>query len=426
MESWFCSSWIHLSLVIIMFRNISAYPASPLRYTIHSANHSFDEAMDLCSPGVLATFKTEQELGVILGEISSGSHLHQNPSIFWVGLRKGKKECVLPTLPLRGFKWIEDGSEKSQVIVNWIVEPENTCATLRCAALKLHVDGSKVTSWGLIPVGCKNKYQFICKLGDRLTGGTPKPPNSAVPEPHNPEPVPATREPEPEPATSELPTEGPEQESDQNPKTGPEVDGLKPGSEPALVSDSCQHPIIHSARSISMDSINSSRIQVECWSNIQLELHCSGRPALWQMLDDSPANFTTLCQPCEDGFEKDASGNCLDIDECSRRSPCRHTCLNTEGSYRCVCTNEDGKHQDEDSPVCRDKVNNDNFMSSILFPVLVAVAALVVLVVVVMVIVKCCLMRRSKKRAMKKAEKMGMKTKEGTDSFETANEKGLV
>lgn len=402
MESWFCSSWMHLSLIIIVFRNISAYPASPPRYTIHSNKSSFDEAMDLCSPGVLATIKTEQELGIIIGEISSGSHLHQNPSIFWVGLRKAKKECVLPTLPLRGFKWIEDGSEKSQVS-RWIVEPENTCTTLRCAALKLHVDGSKVTSWGLIPVGCRNKYQFICKLGDRLTGGTPKPPNSAVPEPHNPEPVPATREPEPEPPTSELPTEGPEQKSDQNPKTGPEVHSLKPGSEPALGSDSCQHPVIHPARSIILDPINSSRIQVECWTKIQLELHCSGRPAVWRMLDNSPANFTTLCQPCANGFKKDASGNCLD------------------------CTNEDGKHQDEDSPVCTDvPVNNDNFMSGILFPVLVAVAALVVLVVVVIVMVKCCLMRRSKKRAMKKAEKMGLKTKEDTDSFETANEKGSV
>lgn len=147
-----------------------------------------------------------------------------------------------------------------------------------------------------------------------------------------------------------------------------------------------------------MTLANSSRIKLECWSSALVDLHCSGRPAVWRMTDNSPANLTTICQLC---------------------GPCRHTCVTVEGSYRCICTDKDGKHHDADSPECVSPTD-----SSLLLWVLVAVAAVVlVLVVVVAVTVKCCLMRRSKKRAMKKAEKMAMKSKGGKDSFETANEK---
>lgn len=191
----------------------------------------------------------------------------------------------------------------------------------------------------------------------------------------------------------------------------------------------CQHPHIPSARSLILDPDNSSRILVECWSSVQLELRCLGRPAVWRLMDDSPANFTTICDPCEDGFQKDTSGNCVDVDECGGGgAPCRHTCLNTAGSYRCVCSDENGKHRDEDSPVCTDTAvtGDSSSLSGILIPVLVAVSALVVLVVLVAVTVKCSLMRRSKRRAIKKAEKMAMKSKDDKDSFQSANEKVAI
>ncbi|XP_070776610.1 C-type lectin domain family 14 member A [Enoplosus armatus] len=462
MASQFCSSWIYLWVVIVLLRNISGDPASPPRYTVHHTHASFDQAMEDCSPGVLTTLATEQEVADILSLVSkSSSPLNQNEFTFWVGLRRVKKECVVPMLPLRGFKWMEDGSEKSQVS-RWTAEPKRTCTTVRCAALKGELDGSTVTRWGLIPVTCKTSYQFICKLRDTLTRetlkgretpeerhtpeereasvkpatqqpatpespklATPEPLKPATPESPKPEPRPATLKPEPTSPEHKLPTQGPETETDLKPKTGPELQGPDPDLEPVPGLDSCQHPLIPGARFLSLDPDNSSRIQVECWSTIQLELYCLGRPAVWRLLDDSPANFTTVCQPCEDGFDKDASGNCVDIDECSGSSPCRYTCLNTEGSHRCVCSDENGKHHDEDSQACMDMVANGDsgLLSGILIPVLVAVAALVVLVIVVTVMVKCCLMKQSKKRAMKKAEKMAMKSKDGKDYFETANDK---
>ncbi|XP_051250568.1 C-type lectin domain family 14 member A [Dicentrarchus labrax] len=414
MESWFCSCWVYL-MVIVAVRDISADPASPPRYTIHHTKVTFNSATENCFPGVLTTLATKQDVNDILGFISrSVSSLNKSNFTFWVGLRKDKNKCVTPMLPLKGFQWTEDGSKEMQVS-HWTLEPELTCTSVLCGALQMELERSMVTGWGLIPVGCSKGHKFICKLRDGLTGGTPKPaePKPATAEPHKPEPRPATQKPEPTIAEPERPTQEPE--PDLNPKIGPKLQGPEPdsGSEPAVELDSCQRPNITRVRSFRLDPDNSRRIQVECWSNVQVELRCSGRPAVWRLLDDSPVNITTICQPCEVGFKRDTSGNCVDIDECRGDNHCRHTCLNTEGSYRCVCSDEDGKQHEEDSTECTDsEINSDNgLMSGILIPVLVAVAALVVLVVVIAVTVKCCLKRRSKKRAIKKAEKMAMKKK---------------
>ncbi|XP_073340069.1 C-type lectin domain family 14 member A [Pagrus major] len=422
MASWFCWIWT----VLVLFTNTSSEPASPPRYIVHHTKVSFDRAMEVCSHhGILTTILTEQEAAEIL-EVVSRSPQNQNQSTFWVGLRKVKDECVVPTLPLKGFKWTEDGSEETEVS-RWTEEPKPTCTSVRCAALRVESDGSTETRWGLIPVSCRNHNQFICKLTDRLTGATLKPatpepepkPDPATPEPKTapsapptlepePKPDPATPEPEtapsapptlePEPVTAEPHKPGPKTATQRPEPTGPELQGPdpEPVSDTELESDSCEHtprPRINGSRYLSLDPDNSSRIQVECWSSAPVELHCSGRPAMWRLPDDSPANLTTVCQPC---------------------GPCRHTCVNMEGSSRCVCTDKDGKHHDADSPECVSPTDN-----SLLLWVLVAVAAVVVIVVVVAVTVKCCLMRRSEKRAMKK-EKMVMKSK---DSFDTANEK---
>uniref|UniRef100_A0A8D0A7U4 C-type lectin domain-containing protein n=1 Tax=Sander lucioperca TaxID=283035 RepID=A0A8D0A7U4_SANLU len=315
--------------------NVSADPAP--RYAVHHTSVTFDQAAEHCSPaGVLTTLATEQEVTNVLKVVAvAAAAPRRGEFTFWIGLRKLKDGCVVPTLPLRGFKWTKDGSEESQVS-RWAEEPKHTCTTTLCAALKGELDGSNGS-----------------------------------------------------------------------------------GFDPVVGSDSCQPPHIPSARSISLDRANSSRILVECWSSsAQLELRCSGWPAVWRLKDDSPANFTDICASCDAGFQKDASGNCMDVDECIVGRPCRHSCLNTVGSYRCFCSDQSGNQHSEDSPECAEAAT-----SGVLMVALVAVAALVVLVLVVVVTVKCCLMRQSKKRAMKKAEKMAMDSK---DSFETANEKAAT
>ncbi|XP_074548324.1 C-type lectin domain family 14 member A [Halichoeres trimaculatus] len=455
MESGFCSRRIHLWMVIFVFRSISADPAQPPRYTVHTQQVSFDQAMKHCSPGVLTTISTPQEVSEIYQQVSlSLPALVRKNFTFWVGLRKAKRECVVLSQPLRGFKWAHDGSQDSQVS-RWAVEPQSTCTSVLCAALKGEFNGTSVTGWGLIADSCKSTYQFICKLSSKTSkdGETasepgqepalPEPePFTTTPEPAIPEPLtpaaPTAKKPDPKPETPK-----PETEPESEPKTEPEPEpepstlpktGLNytyPGSEPqgpdpdpVKGKDSCEHPKTTQYPGIrSVILGNSSWIKIECWSSVVVELHCLGHPIVWRLLDGSPVNFSSVCLPCKPGFLKNALGDCVDIDECSVGNPCRHKCLNTEGSYRCVCSDENGEDRDEDSEACRHSAMVDQgFPSGLLILVLIAVAALVVLLVIVSVTVRCCLMRQSKKRAMEKAEKMAMESKENKDSYQTANE----
>ncbi|XP_033984905.1 C-type lectin domain family 14 member A [Trematomus bernacchii] len=411
---WFC--WVLGAMVW----------ASPPLFSLHPSPVIFSVAEDACPPGELASLSSDQEVSAVL-DLVSGS----NGSVFWVGLRKG------------GSAGPGGGSRAPQV-VRWAQEPQETCTTLRCAAIKLNQTGTSGTSWGLIPVSCRNKNPYICK-----GRGTPQPTSATQdPEPDlkpkfGPEPDPkpdSGTEPDLKPDSGTEPDLKPDSgtEPDLKPDSGTEPDlksdsgtepdlksdsgtepdlkpdsgtepDLKPdsGTEPDLKSDSgtepdpCPWPPILGTRSLRED--NSTRVLAECWSGLQLDLVCSGRPPAWRLTDGSVANQSTACQPCEPGFIRTGSGDCEDIDECSGGAgPCRTSCLNTPGSYRCFCIDDAGERHAEDSPVCAPTLG-------FLLPLLVAMAALVVLVVVVAVTVALCMRR-----------KRAMKNKEG---YEPANEK---
>ncbi|XP_068608117.1 C-type lectin domain family 14 member A [Brachionichthys hirsutus] len=496
MAPWFCACW----MIAVLLGHISAEPESPPDYVIHNTPASFEQAMQECSPGVLTSLSTEHQLTDVLGLVSTSlSPQNQTEFNFWVGLKKAKNECVVPTLALKGFRWVEDGSEAAEVS-RWVEEPKPTCITVRCAALNGELTGSTVTRWGLSSVTCKSRYQFIClNLGPLHLNLDPLYLNLDLlylnldplrlnlgPLHLNLDPLHLNLDPlhlnlDPlhlnlgplhlnltplylnlgrlhlnlgplhlnltplylnlgrlhlnlgplhlnlgplhlnlTPLYLNLTPLEPATNTETTLETGPDADH---GPGPAERSDSCKRPSITDARSLSLDPSNSSSIQVECWSSAQVELRCWGRPAVWRLLDDSPANLTAVCQPCDVGFQKSIDGNCEDINECSGGGAfCRQTCLNTVGSFRCVCSDDNGTHHDEYSPACMDApaTGDITWMTDVMTLVLIAVAALVVLVVVLVVVVRCCFIRRSKKRAMKKAEKMAMTSKDDKDSFEKA------
>lgn len=390
MSLWF---WISLwTSFCAVFWNAAAQSPS---YTLQHSQVTFDEAIAACSPGHLTTVLNKHEVAEILDLISKAEPpLIQDNFTFWVGLRKAKYECMVADLPLRGFKWTADGSEGTQVS-QWAAEPELTCSAVQCAALKAQVNSLNITDWGLIPVRCETKHRFICKYKDSQI---PQPP-----KPTAPNPVPTSAGLEPRRSTRTPDTQISEREAGSTHRPDSHY-----GSEKDRASYSCGHPVLSTARSLIPNPKDRSRIQVECWTaGMQVEIRCSGQPALWRMLDGSVANFTSICVPCDDGFRKNSSGKCEDIDECMEKSaPCRNSCQNTPGSYRCVCT--------EDSLMCNDTAGtaDKRLGSGFLIPVVVAVVALVVLVVLFAVMVKCCQMRRSKRRAAKKAEKMSMNSKD--------------
>lgn len=369
--------------------------AQPPYYSLQQSRVPFHQATAACSPGLLTSLATNQEVDHVLALISRSVPPPVHAELtFWVGLWKDKSECMNPALPLRGFKWTSDGSDVTEVS-RWAEEPEPTCTTVLCAVLKAQVHGSAVAGWGLVPVSCSNQFPFICKQREPPTPTGPSPePTSAEPEPHRSSPT-------SDPQTLQTPD-------------SPTGSNHPPDSQDGA-SGSCRRPGLSEVRSLILDHKDPDRIQVECWRpGVVVEVRCSGQPALWRLLDGSVANFSSICVPCDAGFHRSSSGRCEDVDECQAGAPCRRGCLNTPGSYRCVCTADDGEVVSEDSPTCADTAGSPDRggTAGLLIPALVAVAALVVLVVLVAVMVKCCMMRRSKRRAAEKVEKMCMDSKE--------------
>ncbi|KAM4624982.1 C-type lectin domain family 14 member A [Polymixia lowei] len=431
------SSWLVYLLTALLARSVSS--ALEADYSLHLDQVTFDRALEKCSAqGFLTTLASSKEVSDILKLVSSKLSGTQGDFTFWVGLRKAQDQCVVPHLPLRGYKWILDGSERSEGNYYWMVEPQWTCTEILCAALSGKFNGSSVTSWGLVPSTCKKGFSFICKQRDKHSRLTPTPTPNLNPD-HN------------------LNTLAPEKPTDRG-TTQPQPETTlepQPELQPEPGSRLCHPPFIPGARSLIADPNNPNRMTLECWSGAMLKLVCSrGR---WELYNSS-INPDAICPKCREGYKRDASGNCVDIDECID-TPCRHTCINTEGSYHCVCYDQQGNHHSQGSSACvppegravftsnspdllqppaisspdsspaptqdSDVTKEDSTHAGVLMPVLIAVMGLVVLVVLVVIMVKCCLMRRSKKRAVKKAEKLDMKNKEtaNKDSIETVSEK---
>lgn len=313
--------------------------AQPPYYILRQERVGFHQAAAACSPGVLTSLATTQEVEQVLALVPrSASPPGPAELTLWVGLQKAKNECMVPVLPLRGFKWTSDGSDLTQVS-RWAEEPEFTCTSVLCAALQVRVEGSALAGWGLLPVGCRARHPFICKQQE-----PPRPTGPGL-EATSAEPEPQRSSPSPEPPSPETPG------SRAEPAHPP---GSRNGSQQAPGSGRCPLPGSTGTRSLILDPKDPGRMQVECWTSGPLvEVRCSGQPALWRLLDGSVANFSGVCVPCEDGFQRSSSGTCEDVDECRTGAPCRGGCLNTLGSYRCHCAQETGQEVSPDASACR-------------------------------------------------------------------------
>ncbi|XP_062863092.1 C-type lectin domain family 14 member A [Trichomycterus rosablanca] len=204
-------------------------------------------------------------------------------------------------------------------------------------------------------------------------------------------------------------------------------------------------------------------LQITCNSGNTFTLTCSRSTSKWGLVDGTEKDIAELCLDCRKGYKKDEKGNCVDVDECEQSNLCKHQCINTAGSYSCMCVNDIGNFYNETSEICKnlprsnadasDKLldnptnspvhkksfpsfqpANDSTTESgvqieggsgdILFPLIIALLILVVLIVITAVIVKCCCMRWKKKRAKKRAAVLKEAVAlNGSDSMEKVYEK---
>ncbi|XP_057714567.1 C-type lectin domain family 14 member A [Corythoichthys intestinalis] len=412
----FLPCFLRLWLLALMLRSSAAAPESGPRYgPVHDAL-TFERAQEACGHRGLASFAKPGEFVRLLKSVPAG------PSVFWVGLKKAKNQCVVPSLPLRGFKWARGGGEDADD-TSWAREPEQTCTSVLCAGLSVESDGSR----GLIPLSCKSHHPFICNLESQARPttepaiprptGTPQPAapgtelleppmtattepgtvrtESAAPKTQRPDPAtpgPDKLEPsEKSPGLAEPPTPESTRPEAEEPENRP--DGFD-GSESESVS--CPRPAVAGARFLTLDPDNSGKIRVDCWSKVRLELHCRHPAGGWRLPGGAPANLSSVCTPCPSGYRKNVSGDCEDVDECSGPHGCRDTCVNTAGSFKCVCADPSGS---EDRTECEPAEAGDpGPFSGVLVPALVGAGLLLlVLLLVALVTVKCCLKRRRKK-----------------------------
>lgn len=407
-------NWIYfLTTLAIVFCVAEAH------FTIQQESLNFDKALQACQPdGFLANMASLEEVQEIL-EVISNTLRHTSLTWmsdfnYWIGLKSGRDDCVVPDQPLRGFKWEVDIRSNPEV-GQWKTEPVQTCTGTRCALLSGEFNGTAVVSWGLLSSSCRSSHPIVCKKGKA---------------------------------------------GDQN-----------------------RHcPIIDIPNALSLNTNSDGTQTVECWTGEMHILMCSADTQRWTR-SDFLAVDENICPSCKAGYERDASGSCVEVDECKKKA-CEHCSNNV-----CFCFDNSGNVHEEGSPLCSafpattvapeggaklhdilTKVNTPTPEVSILerpstsslpdspkapaspeapasptddsqvhveaqtnvfIPVLIAVMALVVLVVVTLAVVKCCLRSRSQKLALKKAEQMAMKRAEASkdtglkaqDSMEHTNEK---
>jgi len=378
-----------LGLWVLGMRSAGSRGASPQVYEVHMEQVNFDKAVEGCSGGGrLAELSTRQEASEVFRQAVAALE-GSGPRAFWVGLRKTKEKCIVPHLPLRGFRWLSDGSERWEGGPRtegglWWEEPDETCTTSRCASLSIRRHGSGPPRWGLLAKACSPNLSFICQRPLAHTD----PPLTGPPtgEPELPTTTPwlavlATRD----TTTARTPTIPtlPDTTHTSKPRPGPEAPAepetpVEPGTpaepgatgDPAAVPEttSCPTPSIPKSRFLVQESVG--LLTVVCWSGDEFRLNCSdGR---WEL--DGAAVPDTVCPT---------------------GSPSPPPAGETDA------------------------------WAGLMVPVLVAVAVLVVLVVLVVVGVvgvRCCLARRSKDRAVRKAEKMALKNAAGgKDSMETTS-----
>ncbi|XP_026085972.1 uncharacterized protein LOC113060919 [Carassius auratus] len=195
--------------------------------------------------------------------------------------------------------------------------------------------------------------------------------------------------------------------------------------------------------------------QIVCRSGARFNLTCS-KDLVWTLVGNENMNISQLCQECNKGYRTDASGNCVDVNECEELKPCEHKCQNTEGSYKCLCSyNDDGICNGPSKPPTTNRKNyeysninrgksrltqptflptddvrmhetvihieeSSGDISNIVVPVIIALLIFIVLLVIVAAIVKGCQRRRSIKPAKRKAEAVPLN---GFSSKEKVNEK---
>ncbi|XP_007575443.1 complement component C1q receptor [Poecilia formosa] len=302
----------------------------------------FHKAQEICKDdgGYLMTLRDRKEEEDLRSLLSLVEKQHPVRVLkVWIGLKLMRKDCVLPDRPLRGFKWVS-GNEDSQYS-NWEQEPPDTCITESCVRVAYTFSDQDQMKW--TPEGCRKKAAYACKF--YFQGMCPplvlQGPGRIVYESiFIKQPLKTELKLLPYGTRAGVFCGGHETTSSRC----KELDGAYAWSPPGpfctLETQNCQKDNGGCAQKCRQD---------------RGAVRCSCREG-WELGEDGfSCRMMDLCRPdtcehscvmgeagvscrCPSGFRlSENQQNCSDVDECLSQACDNRGCINTPGSYRCVC-----------------------------------------------------------------------------------------
>ncbi|MEQ2252201.1 hypothetical protein ILYODFUR_019327 [Ilyodon furcidens] len=311
-------------------------------FILHMEPVSFHKAQNQCEHdgGYLMTLRDRNEEEDLRSLLSLIEKKHHDQVLkLWIGLKLHKKDCVLPGRTLKGFKWVS--GEKDSQYSNWKQEPVNTCTGERCVKVDYTFSGQDQLKW--TPGGCRKEAFYACKFSfqgmcESLTLlGPGKIIYEAI---FSKYPLRSELKLLPFGTRARIICGGQELTSSMCLAKDGTYSWTKPGPFCNLETQICEK--------------NNGGCEHECQQEGEA-VQCFCREGYELDKDGFSCRMKDLCHPntcehrcmmgktgfsckCPSGFElSENQRNCSDIDECQSQACEEHSCINTHGSYKCVC-----------------------------------------------------------------------------------------
>ncbi|XP_068194587.1 complement component C1q receptor [Antennarius striatus] len=135
---------------------------SSVCFTLHTDRMGFEKARQSCvhNGGYLMTVRDREEEDALRSLLTQIQRRQDRVLKFWIGLKLQRGNCVSAKKTLRGFKWVS--GEEDSGYSNWEKEPVITCIEERCVRIHYTSSGENNLKWHAGP--CKSPSFYVCKF----------------------------------------------------------------------------------------------------------------------------------------------------------------------------------------------------------------------------------------------------------------------